>query len=240
MLSDWLCAVWRNISVNNWFFLTSVIYINKNIMSINLSNLSAAQRAQRARDRMFSRGILLAIFLLVVTGGILFALRVYNDTLTNEINTQENNINLKAKDLSGKDAVEVVNVADRIGDTLKYSTTDSVPLVFLERISALMSDGITLSEYSYSVQKDTIKMQLSATAENFPSIAAQIARLKESKDFDNVYVRDIERNDQTDKIQFVIIAEVAVEKPANARSCEVVATGGTDVTNTSPNNMLNN
>ncbi len=202
-------------------------------MSINLSNLSAAQRAQQARDRMFTRGILLAVFMLVVTGGVLFGLRVYNQTLRNDIASVESEINIKAKDLSGKSAVEVVNVANRITDTLKYSTENSVPLVLLERVGSLLSDGVTLREYSYSVEKDRIELQLSAVAESFPAISVQLARLKESGDFDKVGVRDIRRDDQTDEIRFVMTAELAVEKPVGVKSCDMIsaATGGANINN---------
>ena len=190
-------------------------------MSINLSNLSAAARAQRARDRMFARGILLALLLLVLTFGSFLGLKAYNESLRNRIAGQEVSIDRKAKDLSGKKAAEIIDVSDRIGETLKFSTAENTPLVFLERAAALLADGVVLDEYSYDIEDGEITINLSAEAENFSAIASQVARLKQAGDFDDVSARDVQRDDQTGKLRFVTVLRVKVQEPKGVAGCKM-------------------
>ncbi len=183
-------------------------------MSINLSGLSVAKQAQKRRDRMFSYSILFAFCILLITGGVYVAFNVYNKTLQTDIDKKINETNIELTKLSSKDAVRVIDAANRIDNVNKYYMANSIPFELIERVNNLLIDGVVLNEYGYEIAKDVASVEITATTNDFLSVARQVAKLKQSNDFSSVKLRDIDRDDNDNEdvntIKFVIDLTVAV------------------------------
>ncbi len=176
-------------------------------MSINLSQSSAAARAQQRKDKAFTRSVWIAIFVLFVTAGTYSALRIYNGTLQGKISAVDNKIDLLDAEISSAKTVEVANAIFRLEDIDRYYTANSTVIDILETISSALVDIVIVDTYEYVVTEDDISVTLDMTTTDILAIARQIESFKQVNVFHTVSVSDVDRDAQTGEVHFTVLLQ---------------------------------
>ncbi len=173
-------------------------------MGINLSQTSAAARAQQRRDKMFTRSIWVAVLILLVVAGAYAALRVYNGTLQGEITAVDNKIAQHEAEVSQPKMIEVANAIFRTRSMERNYAPNSVVLSLLETVSSAMVDGVVVDKYAYDVAKKAISVDVDMITTDLLAIARQVAALKDTKVFATVTVENVSRDPETGEVQFTL------------------------------------
>ncbi len=174
-------------------------------MNINLSQTSAAARAQQRRDRMFVRAMLIASLILLIVAGAYVFFRTYNKKLEGDIVSVDNEINRIEANMSKGKAVEVANALFRVRDIENSYVQNSVVLSLLEAISESIIDNVGIDEYEYTVSRDSIDVDVTMATTDILSIAQQIKALKQSELFYSVAVEGVSREQNSGNIRFHVL-----------------------------------
>ncbi len=176
-------------------------------MNINLSQTSAAARMQKRKDKMFTRGIIFAIVILLLVVGVFIWIRIYNGTVEGKIAAVDNKIEMLDAKSSRTQMTEVADVLFRAQSMERNQVQNSVVLNVLEMISGALVDTVTVDTYDYTVTDDHIEVRVKLSTTDLLSVAKQVDAFKKAKVFHAVTVEDVNRNAETGAVEFMTVLE---------------------------------
>ncbi len=176
-------------------------------MGINLSRTSAAARMQQRKDKMFTRGIILAILILLAVAGAFLWMRIYNGTVAGKIAAVDNKVEILDAETSRAQMTDVADTLFRAQAMERNYTQNSIVLSVLEMISTALVDSVTIDSYDYTVADDNITAKVKLSTDELLSVAKQIDAFKKAGTFHTVTVEDVNRDAETGTVQFMAVLE---------------------------------
>ncbi len=182
-------------------------------MSINLSQKSAAARAQERRDRLFTRGVIIVVLLLLITAGAYVGLRTYTQTLEQEITAVENRIAQRERAITGEDAVRIADALFRNTVIREYYVDANPVHRALELVASVITPAVTMTRYGYALDDEgSIVITADMETSDLLSVALQVAAMKAQDAFHSVAVSGVQRDDETNMVQFTATIFIGGDK----------------------------
>lgn len=166
---------------------------------INLSQSMQESRQVKKKKNLFDMGFIGSLILFLIVAGLWGGLEWYIRDINQKIAALDSTMAESAGKLSGKNANQVSDIADRIM-LISRSSEDIVdPQSLLAELESLMVPEVVLTKYDYN--KGERLITVAGTTDNFKYLAQQILALKTKDTFSNIKVNKIERT-KDGKISF--------------------------------------
>ncbi len=162
-------------------------------MGIDLSQTSAAARAQQRRDRLFSRGAFGALLVLCVVVAVYAGLRAYTETINGDIRKVENKIKQHEAESARRDVARAADAIFR-QKAIVSSAVDSSPVYgAMETVASAILPEVVLDELSYENNDDGLMLTITMSTSDLLTVARQVAALRSVEVISNVSLGDVQR-----------------------------------------------
>lgn len=159
---------------------------------VNLSQ-SMNEEEQSEERSFFDAGIVLSLLALLVVGLGWGGLRLYIGSIHKKIATIDESLNTNKAQLKGEHIDRVVDYDARLKYFSAHAATLTDTQSVFQKLENAVVAGVVLTKFEYNPESKEVVFE--GTCANFKQLAEQIMSLKAEKDFVQVIVEQVDRNE---------------------------------------------
>ena len=145
-----------------------------------------------AVERSTDTGLILVILLTVITLVIYGGVYLYEKSMKENILTKQLEIDEASQKINGPEAKKVIDFQNRLKVSSEFVSKNNVPLEVFSEMEKLVVGGSYIDKVEYLKETKSIKAVF--IVDNYSNVAKQLANLKGSQFFKNVFAGKSEIN----------------------------------------------